>query len=213
MERIHLAAKAALMEQRVSATLPCDAEHLLTDFIQVLAIGGPPPSGIAAQLSAPIAIAKADATAAKRSLGAIVELILESAVIGAIRAAAGHIDRTMIAKARRPCQRTLPIRFDDRRRRQRTGPGRRPARRRSNNAADQGERAKEAARRSKNSHVMLSDEITIDGASCAVRGSAFVWDSRAAGTSGRRTTKRDPPPSGLATSTRPLCISTAVLTR
>jgi hypothetical protein len=54
-----------------------------------------------AQLSSPVAIAKADATAAKRLLGAIVELVLEPAMVGAIRATAGGIDRTMIAKPRR----------------------------------------------------------------------------------------------------------------
>ena len=54
-----------------------------------------------AQLSMPIAIAEADTAAAKRSRGAIVELIFDAAMIGAIRTAAEKIDHAMIAKTRR----------------------------------------------------------------------------------------------------------------
>ena len=57
-------------------------------------------SRMAAQLTPPIAIAKADAAAAKRLLGAIVELIFEPAMVGAIGPAAERIDGAMIAKPR-----------------------------------------------------------------------------------------------------------------
>ena len=53
-----------------------------------------------AQLTAPIAIAEADTTAAKRNLVAIVELIFEPAMVGAIGPAAERIDGAMIAKPR-----------------------------------------------------------------------------------------------------------------
>jgi hypothetical protein len=71
-------------------------------------------SWMATQYPSPVAIAKADAATAKRLLIAIVELILDAAMVGAIWAAAEPIDCAMIAKPRRQCQRTLPICVDDR---------------------------------------------------------------------------------------------------
>jgi hypothetical protein len=62
----------------------------------------------------PIAVAEADAAAAKGSGRAIVELIVDAAMVGAIRAAAEKIDHAMIVKTRRQRQRALPIRFDGR---------------------------------------------------------------------------------------------------
>ena len=54
-----------------------------------------------AQLPSPVAIAETDTATAKRLLGAIIELIVEAAMVGAIRPATDGIDRTMIAKPRR----------------------------------------------------------------------------------------------------------------
>jgi hypothetical protein len=54
-----------------------------------------------AQLPTPITIAKTYTAAAKGSRRAIVELIVDAAVVGAIRAATEKIDHAMIAKTRR----------------------------------------------------------------------------------------------------------------
>jgi hypothetical protein len=62
----------------------------------------------------PITVAEADAAAAKGPRGAIVELIVDTAMVGAIGAAAEKNDHAMIAKTRRQRQRALPIRFHDR---------------------------------------------------------------------------------------------------
>ena len=52
-------------------------------------------------MAAPVAIAVADLATTVRVLGAIIDLILEAAVIGAIGPTAGAIDGAMIAKPRR----------------------------------------------------------------------------------------------------------------
>ena len=157
-----------------------------------------------AQLSVPVAIPKADAAAAEGPPGAVVELIVDPAMVSAIRAAAGIIDHTMIAKTRRQRQRTLPIRFDDGSRGQRPARRRRRAERRSHETAGKGKRRKQAT--SKGLHdVTLSDEVTIDGASRAVRGRGVFHKSiRDRGTSGKETVNCDPLSSSLTTSMRPL---------
>ena len=70
-------------------------------------------SGMTAQLAPPITIAKPDAATAVRLLAAIVKLILEPAMIGAIGTAAESVDGAMIAKPQRQCRRPLPIRRND----------------------------------------------------------------------------------------------------
>src|ERR1700722_219772 len=109
-----------------------------------------------AQLAAPVAIAVPDLAATVRVLAAKIELILEAAVIGAIGPAAGAIDGAMIAKPRRQCRRRLKIRLNE---------GRRGARRCGGESAEKSNRSKKTARYSKGFHVMLSEEIMIDGAS------------------------------------------------
>jgi hypothetical protein len=90
---------------------------------------------MAAQQAAPIAVAKADAAAAKRLLRTIVELIFKTAVIGAIRAATEGIGSAMVAKPPRQRLRVLPIDLKE------PGAGRRGDRRRRR--ADRGGKASE----------------------------------------------------------------------
>src|SRR3984885_9374890 len=118
-----------------------------------------------AQLAAPVAIAVPDLAAPVRGLAAKIELILEAAVIGAIGPAAGAIDGAMIAKPRRQCRRRLKIRLNEGRRGPRRRDGRRGARRCGGDSAEKSNRSKKTARYSKGFHVMLSEEIMIDGAS------------------------------------------------
>ena len=66
-----------------------------------------------AQLPAPITIAEADTAAAKRNLVAIVKLILDPAMVGAVRTTAVPVDHAVITKPRRQRQRPLPICLDD----------------------------------------------------------------------------------------------------
>jgi len=112
--------------------------HTLIDTGPYAFIRHPIDSGLSwmtAQLPAPIAIAEADAAAAKGLWAAIVELILKPAMVGAIGPAAERIDGAMIAKPRRQCQWTLPIRLHDGGPRQGTACWRRSAERRGNNTA------------------------------------------------------------------------------
>ena len=153
----------------------------------------------------PIAIAETDAAATEGSRGTVVELIFDPAMVRAIGAAAKKIDHAMIAKARRQRKRALPIGLDEGARRSRPGRGRRRAQRRGQETTGKGNACKQAARQFLSLHVTLSDEVTIDGASRAVRDcGAFHESHRRRGTSGNETVNRDPLPSSLTTSIRPL---------
>src|ERR1700749_3286823 len=94
------------------------------------------------QVTAPITIAVADLAATVRVLAAIIELIFEAAVIGAIGPTAGAIDGAVIAKPRRQCRRGLKIHLNDERWRSQRRDGRRGAGRCGGESAEKSNRSK-----------------------------------------------------------------------
>ena len=62
-----------------------------------------------AEHSTLVAIAKAGTAAAERLPAAIIDLVIETAVIGAIRTSTDDVRGAMIAKARRQRLRLLPV--------------------------------------------------------------------------------------------------------
>jgi hypothetical protein len=166
------------------------------------------PSRVATQQSGPVAIAEANAATAEGLTRAVIELVVEPAVVRAISAAAECVGGAMVAEPWRQRLRTLPIHVDERsprklikRLRRRTDESRR-------NPSEQGE--------SKCFHGIPSEEAAIEGASTVTRGSTPIGRNSSIGDArfiGRRTMKREPLPSLLSTSMPPLCKSTAILTR
>jgi hypothetical protein len=163
---------------------------------------------VASQQSIPVAIAEPDAATTEGSTRAVIELVVQSAMIRAVEATAERIVGAMVAKSRRQRPRLLPIDLDER------GSGRRNndrSRRTKRNFRKAGEQCKRES-----FHVRLSDGTTFGGACAGALGSApigghsFVDDKRL---SGKRILKRDPSPSLLVTSMPPPCSSTAILTR
>src|SRR5580692_8752933 len=152
---------------------------------------------MAAQHAVPIAIAVAEMAAAERRRRAEIELIVDAAMVRAIRPVGEVLERAVVAEHRRQLLRCLPI-----------GVGGRCRSNAGQNGKDNRFHHRVPSRSSARIRTGASEGSAIDGASATAAGA-----TARVGFIGNRMTKREPSPSRLVTSTPPPCKSTAILTR
>src|SRR5580704_16063035 len=167
-------------------------------------------SRMSAQHAIPVAIAMAEMAAAEGRFRAIIKLIVDAAMVRAIRPAGEILERAVVAEPRRQLLGRLPVDADD-------GAACRVyvagASGRCRHGSSQNGKCKNLH------HRASPHSLTRDGTDCKASGGSAIDGASAiavvsvaaAGLRGKLMVKREPSPSLLSTVAAPPCISTTIL--